>query len=1540
METSSNSSLKLLRDALLALRPTGPDGFEGLIATVLSEISGTPFRLAASGSQHGRDGGTTAVPAHIVFECKLYTTKINKDDVLAKVAEVGLQNDTDLWVLAATVELTTQVASLLQALTAKLGLPALILDWTAGALPRLAVLCAGAGHATSQFLLSNLTDKALAQSAGDTLAEIGNQPGFSAQFGDIKRELFAPTTGIAAAGRANADWLNRLFSDKPYAQSLLGQTLTPLAQTGMSNLDRSAITDDIVHKLSEPNGDILAVVGDEGCGKSWALAQGMLRCAGKTLAVIIPAKAIESSTFNPVSFRQLLTDKLLEQTGSDLIDTDKGFWARKFAAWRNSAAARTRLIVCIDGLNENAAIDWRRWLGGANLELAAMGGKLAFSSRQAFFTDNILEKGLTPLATVSVPEWTDSELDAVLAEKKVPLDQITSEVRASLRNPRVLGIAVNLFNSEQITGFNELSVARLLFEYMRLAAQEDRLGENRSFFVRRLTQHAKAVSEKARRQETQALETFDIADFAGPGKNFSLSAELLYASEGLFYKANDDSTSYTLSDDGLNLALGTEVIASLQRAEKSGHDVAEALQTILEPISALDRTADVIFAAMIVACIDNTVSNAVRASLIAQFLSLQNIDQAVFPAFASIARVATAAATEALGTLSLSAREGDYTEWLLSALRAQHDHAQNWQVISSYIDRWLRIQSLAPHLGIFPYYSEDTRRQEHLDETEKKLADRLNNLSATERNFLETELARDDTTDTAALVDTVYLLLAGRPLAPLAKALVARVFGNCINSSIQASGDGFDFLIIFNRVDWAETKLALLEAVAPFDAPGVSRVGQHTLKRVLGAIGTVQEGQKADALDEALWPEELKEYRGRTLRRVENYAETDPCDPNSTFPANIVHAIKALEELDLSNLYRGRWVTMENHTLDDTACATARFAPAVAINMQRRVNREILSIDMPAFKYGAFALPNRSAVLEENQVAVLLSIASHLSVGNISESRENKDKWIASQFALLASMPHLSGNEQLSALTALPPHGCLLLQVCDVLVPATEQAMEMAFERASISNQEEAQSTILAFACYSKSPISARSREIIGEFLRKPRGTVRSIALQLASRLKDDNLAKQLTESGWPGDDFKPDNNRIEHFYGSKLLIHGAKLGFLSPAEFFPKITPELYKYAVDQLGEPATTTVVTILQTAITKILEARTPFIPPVAEENIDLKERESFAYWSIEDEGKPRDFKESIDRLNESDEDYSARQQRAHAKFDEFQEAMSRQDAALILRNLGHPLFEAIYNIAPEMVMAWATRIAAVPKIDLPKIKNVGLAVAATISEAAPSLAVTLFERLGPAAEFLRLTYGASKVPFEAICIWRSAENEALNLLRIQRLERANHNQEIAMEVNAALLTRKQPFLTSVITEWLKSDIPVVQARAVMICGFLDQNALSEQILTARKDEKGLAGDAARQALYAYERNIWSRHWYQQMAKADTPENFWCYSTLLVKIVDFRIDLWANEYELGPVAKRFMPLVDKEIDKRIKKWGDERQKKLFALKVPDARYLGSAA
>lgn len=226
MKKKIKDHLTRLKAALLDLEPTGEKRFEGLIAAVLSEIAGQPFRLASSGSQRGRDGDSASDAGATYFEAKLYKNAVPKNEVLTKLNELGIDDagQVDTWILASTKAVSSQHATLFRRAAARFGIGVLLLDWNAGGLPPLAIALAIAAATAKPFFTANLPDPKKSAAACAALDEILADPLFAANAEKLRAQISDP--GLAKA--ANRRWFTKVFSDRRRARQQFGSRLPAL----------------------------------------------------------------------------------------------------------------------------------------------------------------------------------------------------------------------------------------------------------------------------------------------------------------------------------------------------------------------------------------------------------------------------------------------------------------------------------------------------------------------------------------------------------------------------------------------------------------------------------------------------------------------------------------------------------------------------------------------------------------------------------------------------------------------------------------------------------------------------------------------------------------------------------------------------------------------------------------------------------------------------------------------------------------------------------------------------------------------------------------------------------------------------------------------------------------------------------------------------------------------------------------------------------------------------------------------------------------
>ena len=308
MTTDISDHLRCLRDALTRLEATGPEGFEGLIGTALSEIAGVPFRLARSGSQFGVDGQSAHTRSGIGFECKRYAGRVSAPEIMSKIGDLYDRDaDLDLWVLCATSPINSQIADKVSRFGKRSSISTLILDWTDNGLPPLAVALAAAPGKTRDFLRERNGREGSAARVEAALRAVENDPAFELQAARIRENLRDPTLGMDAARRANAGWLTETFSDRQLARQRLGQPLSPFAPEGGKAHDRGDLVSELLPFLTgSPREEVLWILGGWGNGKSWLFAQAWLSIEEKPLTVILTPNRFAAETAERTDVRELL----------------------------------------------------------------------------------------------------------------------------------------------------------------------------------------------------------------------------------------------------------------------------------------------------------------------------------------------------------------------------------------------------------------------------------------------------------------------------------------------------------------------------------------------------------------------------------------------------------------------------------------------------------------------------------------------------------------------------------------------------------------------------------------------------------------------------------------------------------------------------------------------------------------------------------------------------------------------------------------------------------------------------------------------------------------------------------------------------------------------------------------------------------------------------------------------------------------------------------------------------------------------------------
>ena len=293
-----------LHEVLRLWKPAaGADGFEGLVANALAELTGFTFRLARSGAQFGRDAATPKAPFSIAMEAKRYTDSVPVQELVGKatLAAAVLAEGIDLWALSATVEISEPTQRQLEEILEGHGITLLTLDWTDTGLPPLAVLLAAVRTKVVAWATPLLDPVQLADlTAG--LADVAGDPMFDASLSQLQAQLSPSLLGLDAFRGKSGEWCERNFASSKLAQRNFSQFLTPLEKPGLI-ADRpgiqTAIAAAVVTASADVEGDsFVAVLGGDGSGKTWSVANWWLASDPRPILMLAVGRVADQLSAN------------------------------------------------------------------------------------------------------------------------------------------------------------------------------------------------------------------------------------------------------------------------------------------------------------------------------------------------------------------------------------------------------------------------------------------------------------------------------------------------------------------------------------------------------------------------------------------------------------------------------------------------------------------------------------------------------------------------------------------------------------------------------------------------------------------------------------------------------------------------------------------------------------------------------------------------------------------------------------------------------------------------------------------------------------------------------------------------------------------------------------------------------------------------------------------------------------------------------------------------------------------------------------------
>jgi len=673
-----------LFELLRALEPSGPDGYEGWVADALSELTGRAFRLVKPGPQGGADLLSTAATGEgrLAVEAKRFqeATQLPLDVLLAKLTDLAqTRPEADLWMLAATRQVSADDVAKLEVAGSRHGLDVLVVDTRPGAdgLSPLDVLSAAAPMAVASHFPG-------LRSLNRLLKAIRSDPRFAAALARLRSRLSSPEIGYDTARTGMARWLRGAMADLATAKGELGSHADLLADGGQPGVDRAGAAAHMAAAISDPS-RLWALLGGEGMGKTWAVLRWWNAAAGPDglglpLTVWVPATRIASGG----DLLAAVCVALAERTGT----RDPAFWRARLDRWRR--AGGVRLLLVVDGLNQNFLLTrWtdllqplfgREWKGKAAVAVTCRPDHWAQLGELA----DLVPK---PTTLVMGP-FDDPELDSMLLLHGLSRDTVPEPLLPLMRVPRLFSLAARMLRDPDAIG-------ELTPETLALADWRDRVGLHGNKIGLRADEFRRLVSNLGSRlkeamaggdglEVTRSELLAELGRDSGYGRN-ELTGAVSELVDGRWLRSTDPHR-FRLEGAPAHLAMGLSLLDVL-RSKKNEAAVADVIADFIDPLRGADIGVAVLRAASTAALLEAGTPAMVRRALLLAWLQSQNFGRTDFEAFWRLVGLDPALfvrfADEGWRARSFDARE---SEVMAKALA----NASKWDGVATAVDAAVR----------------------------------------------------------------------------------------------------------------------------------------------------------------------------------------------------------------------------------------------------------------------------------------------------------------------------------------------------------------------------------------------------------------------------------------------------------------------------------------------------------------------------------------------------------------------------------------------------------------------------------------------------------------------------------------------------------------------------------------------------------------------------------------------------------------------------------------------------------------------------------
>jgi len=451
----------------------------------------------------------------------------------------------------------------------------------------------------------DIVEKHIGKAAGEAASLLAAHAGSTAE--NLRKDLETWNIGFNHLRARSHTHLKKVWTESAQSLATLNQDAAG-GRPGVHLIERKDVLQALdvwwqaPHDLSSP----AVVIGQEGVGKTWVSLDWLNRSSA-SLPIVVPVPA--STFFSHQDFSETGVRDLLAQSLRFLADSQSGteYWrARIDRILKRPVADGVAVLLLVDGINQRPTVGWEA-LGQA-LQADSLAGKvrIIFTTRRHYFETSMRHfASLASQATkVPVGAYSPAELEKLLLLNGMNKSDIPAALLNLASTPRLFPLIVRLKNSDALRA--DATVLRLLVEYGKdvhqvrtNSALTDEtwvgwLGARALEYRDRLVMTGSGTCKATIKDVMSSLADPSISPE-------EVTRRLSDVVDGDFFQVQSSlvgEKKFVLKKQPTVLGLGIALLDSLEGAENNFEGVQAHALKWLEPVGAIDESADVLRAAL------------------------------------------------------------------------------------------------------------------------------------------------------------------------------------------------------------------------------------------------------------------------------------------------------------------------------------------------------------------------------------------------------------------------------------------------------------------------------------------------------------------------------------------------------------------------------------------------------------------------------------------------------------------------------------------------------------------------------------------------------------------------------------------------------------------------------------------------------------------------------------------------------------------------------------------------------------------------------